>query len=94
MWAAVGSQFRYGGITSVSRATGLSRTTIHAGVSELEHETESFSVEAYGVVRRLGSGRKPLTQSDPTLLTDLESLVEPVTRVTQNHPCGGQPRVW
>jgi len=37
------------------------------------------------VVRRLGSGRKPLTQSDPTLLTDLESLVEPVTRVTQNH---------
>jgi len=37
MWAAVEAQFRYGGITSVSRATGLSRTTIHAGVSELEH---------------------------------------------------------
>jgi len=68
------------------------RTTIHAGVSELEQGNRSFSVEAYGV--RLGSGRKPLTQSDPTLLTDLESLVEPVTRVTQNHPCGGQPRVW
>jgi len=87
-----GLSLGYGGITSVSRATGLSRTTIHAGVSELEHGV--VSVEAYGAVRRLGSGRKPLTQSDPTLLTDLESLVEPVTRVTQNHPCGGQPRVW
>jgi transposase len=88
MWAAVEAlSLGYGGITSVSRATGLSRTTIHAGVSELEHgETESFSVEAYGTVRRLGSGRKPLTQSDPTLLTDLESLVEPVTRGDPESP--------
>jgi len=34
----------------------------------------------------LGSGRKPLTQSDPTLLTDLESLVEPVTRGDPESP--------
>ena len=35
MWAAVEAlSLGYGGITTVSRATGLSRTTIHAGISE------------------------------------------------------------
>jgi hypothetical protein len=36
--------------------------------------------EAVGRQRRPGGGRKPLTEHDPTLLRDLEALVEPTTR--------------
>jgi len=88
MWSAVEAlSLGYGGITTVSRATGLSRTTIHAGITELEQwETEGGSVESYGAVRHLGSGRKPLTESDPSLLADLESLVEPVSRGDPQSP--------
>ena len=88
MWAAVEAlSLRHGGITSVARATGLSRTTIHAGITELEHsESESFHVEEYGAVRRLGGGRKPITQSNHSLLKDLELLVEPVTRGDPKSP--------
>jgi hypothetical protein len=36
-WAAAEAlSWGHGGITNVSRATGLSRTTIHAGIAELE----------------------------------------------------------
>lgn len=82
MWAAIEAlSLGHGGITSVARATGLSRTTIHAGITELEHsESESFQIEEYGVVRRKGCGRKPITESNPSLLKDLELLVDPVTR--------------
>lgn len=82
MWAAVEAlSLGHGGITSVARATGLSRTTIHAGITELEQsQSESFRIEEYGAVRRLGGGRKPITESNPSLLKDLELLVDPVTR--------------
>ncbi|QGU20916.1 hypothetical protein MCHK_10615 [Mesorhizobium huakuii 7653R] len=33
-----------------------------------------------GCIRRKGAGRKPLTQTNPTLLSDLERLVDPATR--------------
>lgn len=77
MWAAVEAlSLGHGGVTRVSRATGLSRTTIHAGVNELEQsESEVFAVEDYGAVRRKGGGRKPVTESDPTVLEDLERLI-------------------
>lgn len=88
MWASVEAlSLGYGGITTVSRATGLSRTTIHAGILELKQtETDRFPVDSYGAVRRLGGGRKPLKQKDPTLLEDLESLVEPGTRGDPESP--------
>jgi hypothetical protein len=37
-------------------------------------------------VRRPGGGRKPLTEDDPTLLADLERLVDPVTRGDPESP--------
>ena len=37
VWAASEAlSWGHGGITSVARATGLSRTTVHAGIAELE----------------------------------------------------------
>jgi hypothetical protein len=37
-------------------------------------------------VRRPGAGRKALSETDPTLATDLESLIDPVTRGDPESP--------
>ena len=65
-----------GGISTVARATGVSRPAIRLGLKEL---TGTTAVEA-GRVRRPGGGRKRLADLDPTLVRDLERLVEPTTR--------------
>jgi hypothetical protein len=67
----------WGGIATVSEATGIARSTIGYGLRELRGEA---SASAFGGIRRKGAGRKPLTQTDPTLLGDLERLVDPATR--------------
>ncbi len=88
LWAAVEAlSLGHGGITSVARATGLSRTTIHAGIKELEFsKSEGFNVEGYGAIRRQGGGRKSVSENDPTLLEDLERLVEPGSRGDPESP--------
>jgi Rhodopirellula transposase DDE domain len=82
-WAAAEArELGWGGVSCVSSATGLSRPTIMAGLRELDQPPRQRSAEA-GRVRRPGAGRRPLTETDPELMTSLESLVEPVTR---GHP--------
>lgn len=76
-----------GGISAVSRATGVSRVTITAGLGELESDAVAESAPLPpGRVRRLGGGRKKLAQTDPTLLSDLEMLIDPVTRGDPESP--------
>jgi transposase len=65
-----------GGITAVAQATGVSRAVIRLGLRELNGQ---WSAEP-GRVRRPGGGRKRLADLDPTLVQDLECLVEPTTR--------------
>jgi hypothetical protein len=85
-WAAAEARrLGYGGVTAVSRAIGLSRTTIAAGLAELDLPAWRRSREAMRV-RRPGGGRHPLTESDPQLLGALESLIEPVTRGDPESP--------
>jgi transposase len=60
-----------GGQAAVVRATGMSATTVAKGMREIQ---AGETLEA-GRVRRSGGGRRPLTESDPALLTDLEALV-------------------
>jgi hypothetical protein len=67
----------WGGIAAVSAATGIARSTIGYGLRELRGDAPDSAV---GGIRRKGAGRKPLTQTDPTLLSDLEGLVDPATR--------------
>jgi len=67
----------FGGISAVSRATGLSRTVIYRGIDEL---TGAIPRAAPGRIRRPGGGRKKTTERDPSVLADLERLVEPTTR--------------
>ena len=85
-WAAAEARgLGYGGITGVSRATGLSRTTIAAGLAELDLPAWRRACEA-ARVRRPGGGRPPLTRTDPGLLAALESLIEPTTRGDPESP--------
>ena len=67
----------WGGIAAVSAATGMARSTIGHGLRELRGGAPE---EVVGGVRRKGAGRRPLTQTDPTLLRDLKELVDPATR--------------
>jgi hypothetical protein len=67
-----------GGIALVSRITGIARSTINRGLAELG-EAASGDMPRWRV-RRAGGGRKKLSDTDPTLLSDLQGLVEPTTR--------------
>jgi hypothetical protein len=67
-----------GGVTAVSRVTGIARSTIDRGLVELRGEAASAAELTR--VRRAGGGRKPSVEKDPTLLSDLKDLLEPVTR--------------
>jgi Rhodopirellula transposase DDE domain len=83
VWAAAEAcSHEHGGIAAVARATGLSRRTIERGVRELEGD-QRLGVER---VRKPGAGRPSLTASDPTLLRDLEKLLQPATRGDPERP--------
>ena len=71
-----------GGISAVSRATGMARQVIRRGVRELQQAP----VHPAGRVRRPGGGRKKAVVRDATLQSDLERLVEPVTRGDPESP--------
>jgi hypothetical protein len=73
----------WGGITAVSRATGLSRQTIRLGIAELTGTVPSAAPDR---IRRPGGGRKKTSDLDPTVGDDLERLVDPVTRGDPESP--------
>ena len=69
-----------GGISTVSRATGLSRNTIRSGIRELNERAVRAAAPPSRRIRRFGGGSKPLTQIDPDIERALEALVAPETR--------------
>ena len=83
--AAEARSHGYGGIAAVARVTGLSRRTIDRGLLELDQEPVEESLAA-GRVRRPGAGRKRLVEADPTVVEDLERLVDPATRGDPERP--------
>jgi hypothetical protein len=92
-WAASEAlSLKPGGVTAVAKATGLSRTTIGQGMRELRErdhlaiEDESCAWELPARVRRPGGGRHPLKVNDPTLVADLQALIEPTTRGDPQSP--------
>lgn len=64
------------GITTVSKATGVSRRVIRRGITELKEP----AVLPVGRVRRPGGGRKKAIDQDPALKRDLQELLESTTR--------------
>jgi hypothetical protein len=67
----------YGGIAAVHRATGVSKTTIHQGMSDLD---DGAGGGPQGRVRVSGGGRKKAEAANPELLDALDALIEPETR--------------
>ena len=80
--AAESKAWGSGGISAISKTTGVSRQVIRQGLRELEQSP----THPAGRIRRPGGGRKSARQKDPTLMADLEKLVEPATR--------GDPESW
>ena len=72
-----------GGISAVSRATGVSRQVIRQGTAELNGPGARHPE---GRIRRPGGGRKKTVTQDRTLKSDLEQLVEPLTRGDPESP--------
>jgi transposase len=70
-----------GGVSKVARASGLSRTTIHSGLKELDRGTDSSER-----IRRPGAGRKRIIEQTPNIVKELERLVEPTTRGDPESP--------
>jgi hypothetical protein len=87
-WAAAEAmEIGWGGVSAVVSATGLSHNTIDLGIRELEAGVSPDSLEIpHGRVRRAGGGRKPVVHHDASLLKDLESLVDPVSRGDPQSP--------
>jgi transposase len=63
----------YGGISLVAKLSGADWKTVQRGVKELKGER----ARVQGRIRQVGGGRKKVTETDPTLLRDLEELLEP-----------------
>ncbi|MDO8715389.1 MAG: ISAzo13 family transposase [Dehalococcoidales bacterium] len=85
VFAAEAKVLGRGGITVVAAATGVSRRAIHAGLKELEARQTGEMTIGYRI-RRPGAGRKRSTETDATLISDLELLVEPLTRGDPESP--------
>lgn len=92
LWVAVEAQvLGRGGIAAVATATGVSRSTIRAGLAEIEAMQVSGRTDVEPArpgtrIRRAGAGRKRMEVQDDTLVADLLSLVDPLTRGDPQSP--------
>jgi hypothetical protein len=75
----------HGGVSAMSRISGLARSTINRGVADIRARMSAPA----GRIRKPGGGRRRKVIEDPTLLSDLKALVEPSTR---GDPM--QPLLW
>ena len=93
LWAAAEARsLGRGGVSVVAKVAGLSRTTVYAGLAEIEAAGKAkdkrskaaaqpvVAAAAHKRVRAPGGGRKRLVDIDASLLGDLDALVEPTSR--------------
>ena len=67
----------FGGVTAISKASGISRPTIILGKKEINERVIEFPHDR---IRKKGGGRKRVFDKQPRLLQELDNLVDPVTR--------------
>ncbi len=65
-----------GGVSVMTRTRGLAHSTIYHGLCDIRHEVSARPE----YVRKAGGGRKRTAVQDPTLVVDLNGLIEPATR--------------
>jgi hypothetical protein len=71
-----------GGVSLMARISGLARSTIYHGLVDIRRNVAAPP----GRIRKHGGGRKSKAAQDATLVADLKSLVEPVTRGDPTQP--------
>jgi hypothetical protein len=71
-----------GGVALLARVTELAEETIRRVLAELE---DGERLER-GQVRRAGGGGRPVVEVDPSVVRDLDRLVDPATRVDPESP--------
>ena len=71
-----------------ARASGIAETRSGRGCASSSRASGSRRAR----VRRRGGGRKPITETDPSLVEDLERLVDPETRGDPSSRCAGPRR--
>jgi len=77
----------YGGIAAASRATGMAASVIGRGIAEVRAiEAGTMPLLPPTRSRQPGGGRKKTIAKDPTLLSDLQTLVESTTRGDPESP--------
>ena len=80
LWAAGEAKAHgWGGISMVSAATGLSRTTITTAIKGLDALGKDEALPQQRI-RRPGAGRRKITGKYPNIMQDLEELLEPYER--------------
>ena len=88
LWSAAEAiTFGYGGVSAVSRATGVSRRAITAGCKELkEIGKKDKLLPPPSLIRKKGGGRKPVEDKYPNIRAELEALLDPVSRGDPESP--------
>jgi transposase len=74
----------YGGITQVSKVSGVSRVIITQGLAEIN--SEGYQPKAEKRCRKKGGGRKTIETKTPEILQELEELLEPYTKGDPMNP--------
>ena len=89
LWvAAEAMELGPGGTKLVTAATGIRGKRIWKGKQDLEALAECAPTDKpqHQRIRRPGGGRKRIVDTDPAVLKDLESLVDPLTRGDPQSP--------
>jgi len=74
----------YGGISQVSRISGVSRVTITQGMAEIN--SEGYLPQEQTRLRKKGGGRKLIEIKTPEILQELDELLEPYTKGDPMNP--------
>ena len=78
LWAACEDlEISFGGVTLVSKVTGLARSTIQSGIKDVQRPGRKRGEQR---IRRPGGGRKAYALTQEGLSAALDKLVEPETR--------------
>jgi len=87
IWAACEAlSLPRGGVSRLSKITGISRTTIYQGIDEIKKKKTKKFIEQIKRIRMAGGGRKSVLDHDQTLLNDLEYLIDSTSRGDPMNP--------
>ena len=74
----------HGGITQVSKVSGVSKVTISKGMKEINRD--GYRAAAESRCRKAGGGRKLIEKKNPEIIQELDKLLEPYTKGDPMNP--------